>query len=420
MTTWIIEPHDPLIVRDGRPFGPIPGARASSLAFPFPSTTTGGLRNRAGLDSRGVFDRSRIDEVKALAVRGPLLVVLNDANEIENCLLPAPADGLLLAPQLAASNNSQDTTTTNTVTTDASTNEATSAIRKRLVPLALPQGAETNLPGGLAPVGLLQPDPRKPLSNPPHFWYWERYKQWLLNPELEDAVKLSELGVHGPLQEQRTHVSIDPASQAAREGALFQTRGLEFTGSIRERMALALITDQDSPAVRAGLAPLGGERRIVDWRVSQSLRQTPPLACPIELRTAVKDSGFCRVLLLTPACFSAGFMPAWLLRASDGSQRTVQAVALQRPQVVSGWDFAANGGRGSPKPTRRLAPAGTVYFLKLAGGPEIIEQWIDQIWMQCVSDDAQDRHDGFGLALIGSWDGQLHLMQQQEQTDAAN
>ena len=53
MTIWIIEPHDPLIVRDGRPFGPNPGVQATSLTFPFPSTTTGGVRTRAGLNSYG-------------------------------------------------------------------------------------------------------------------------------------------------------------------------------------------------------------------------------------------------------------------------------------------------------------------------------------------------------------------------------
>ena len=60
MTTWIIEPHDPLIFRDGRPFGPNPGARAKTLSFPFPSTTTGGVRTRAGLDKdKGTFITTR-------------------------------------------------------------------------------------------------------------------------------------------------------------------------------------------------------------------------------------------------------------------------------------------------------------------------------------------------------------------------
>ena len=77
MLTWIIEPRDPLIVRDGRPFGPTPGARAASLSFPFPSTTTGVVRTRAGLGPDGKFDTAQIERVKQIAVRGPLLVELN-------------------------------------------------------------------------------------------------------------------------------------------------------------------------------------------------------------------------------------------------------------------------------------------------------------------------------------------------------
>src|SRR5260370_11690658 len=99
MTVWIIEPHDPLIVRDGKPFGPNSGARASSLAFPFPSTTTGGLRTRAGLNTDGVFDRKKTSDVKKINVRGPLLVQLKSDtqdNRIEDWLVPAPLDALLL------------------------------------------------------------------------------------------------------------------------------------------------------------------------------------------------------------------------------------------------------------------------------------------------------------------------------------
>jgi len=95
--TWIIEPHDPLIVRDGRPFGPDPSARAISLSFPFPSTTTGGARSRAGLNSDGTFDLSQIGRVKQIKVRGPLLVQLSQSGEnIEEWMVPAPADALLL------------------------------------------------------------------------------------------------------------------------------------------------------------------------------------------------------------------------------------------------------------------------------------------------------------------------------------
>ena len=48
MTLWRIEPRGPLIVRDGRPFGLNPGARAESLDFPFPATIAGARHHRAG------------------------------------------------------------------------------------------------------------------------------------------------------------------------------------------------------------------------------------------------------------------------------------------------------------------------------------------------------------------------------------
>ena len=59
MGNWLIEPIDPLIVRDGRPFGPTPGARARTLPFPFPQTIAGAVRTRDGLDANGRFDRTQ-------------------------------------------------------------------------------------------------------------------------------------------------------------------------------------------------------------------------------------------------------------------------------------------------------------------------------------------------------------------------
>ncbi|KAF0247471.1 MAG: hypothetical protein FD167_3129, partial [bacterium] len=98
MTVWIIEPHDPLIFRDGRPFDSTPGASARSLSFPFPSTIAGGLRTQAGLDQNGDFQKSKttIDYVKSISIKGPFLVELDGESKITNWLLPAPQDAMLL------------------------------------------------------------------------------------------------------------------------------------------------------------------------------------------------------------------------------------------------------------------------------------------------------------------------------------
>lgn len=384
MSTWIIEPRDPFIARDGRPFGATPGARAASLNFPYPSTTTGGIRTRAGLDASGSFDPRHIADVKNIDVNGPLLVELNDEGEISDWLLPAPSDALLMELELRGGGY---------------------AALKRLLPFRVPANCMIDLGGELTPVGLTRPDPRKPHPSAPRFWRWEHYRRWLASP-LDYEVNLLSLGHDGPSPEIRTHIRIRPDSQAAEEGALFQTRGLEFTRALpggdlggAGTLRLALAVSADTSRVAPGLAPLGGERRIVSWRES---RQEFP-SCPDEVRDRIVAEGACRLLLLTPAVFAAGYRPSWLLSPRQGVTPELRAAAVGRAQVVSGWDFE----RRKPKPTRRLAPTGSVFFLTLRGEGEAIRSWVDSTWMRCVSDGAQDRLDGFGLAALGAWGGEI-------------
>jgi CRISPR-associated protein Cmr3 len=374
MPTWIIEPRDPLVIRDGRPFGPDPGVRAESLAFPFPSTTTGGARNRFGLDGSGVFNRDRVAAVKGLAVRGPLLVEL-DAEERLTWYAPAPADALLV---------------------DA--HEGHVQVNP-LRPLAPPPGAATSVPGDLRPVGLAARLRAKPAGAAPQFWRWDAFAAWLARPARRIAAP-AELGLGAMPRDARTHVSIADDSLTAAEGALFQTIGLAFVGPGRSRLGLAIEAAEPFPSFAGGLAPLAGERRLVTWRPSPE--GLPP--CPPAVREAIVRDGACRAVLLTPAFFAGGSRPGPLLAPSHGVTPALAAACMGRPQVVSGWDME----RGQPKPTRRLAPAGAVYFLTLAGDAAARAAWVDAHWMACVSDDADGftaGRDGFGLLALGAWDG---------------
>lgn len=416
--TWIIEPHDPLIVRDGRPFGPDPSARAESLSFPFPSTTTGGVRTRAGLKADGMFDVSQIGRVKQIKVRGPLLVQLaQNGDEIEKWLVPAPADALLLESEKKGY-----------------------VLCKQLVPLMVYEGAETsNTKDGkqfvppkpdedaetgstkdrtsLMLVGPVRPDQGKPSKETPLYWDWDAFQKWLVAPS-DHEQSLATLGNSGPSREHRLHVSMNPETLTAKDGALFETSGLEFTFPGRDnktrlsgarRLALAVVVDRrETSGIVAGLASLGGERRMVSWR-SRSDNDLPN--CSPDLLTAIVEQKACRLVLLTPACFEQGYQPGWLVEPRDGVQPSLHAIAIQRPQVVSGWRLEHPAG---PKPTRRLAPSGTVLFLSLTGDDEAIEQWVKGIWMQCVSDTVEDRNDGFGLAVLGSWSGQAGKMQEEK------
>ena len=427
MTIWLVEPRDPLIVREGRPFGPDAGASAISLPFPFPSTLAGGVRSRSALDENGAFRYERIENMspeyrggeqvlqhlKEIRIRGPLLVQLADENDdlatIEDegddlatnkdaWLVPMPDDAQLFAIDTKGR-----------------------ALLRHLVPLTSPAGAQTDfdheghekqlLLVGLESVNASQS--RKPLSHKLRYWYWKQFQTWLTDPALlenEDGVLLSSLGLEDLMRDYRQHVSMDSEKEMGKEGLLFGTSGLEFThpGEKAERLhkaqrlALALDVEdkEDKTTPQPGVAGFAGERRIVTWR--QSKKEFP--VCPDTIKKAIKSNGYCRLVLLTPASFTQGYYPTWLRTThaeSCGVEVKPQAIATRRPQVVSGWDLAL----GRPKPSRRLAPAGTVLFLFVKGSDAALDAWIEQTWMQCISDDKQDRYDGFGLAVLGTRPG---------------
>ena len=81
-TTIRIAGVDTVLFRDGRPFDTTPGAVASGLAVPYPSTLAGFVRTHAGRPS-GDWSAAR-----GIRFRGPLLTC-ND-----EILLPAPADAV--------------------------------------------------------------------------------------------------------------------------------------------------------------------------------------------------------------------------------------------------------------------------------------------------------------------------------------
>lgn len=407
--TWLIEPRDALIARDGKPFSAVvAGARASSLDFPFPSTTTGGARTRAGLNSingdASKFTKSLGDEVqREIEVRGALLAEIGD-NKVE-FLVFAPADCLIVKPEDDNDKN-----------------------RFPLVPIEDNGSTEfySNLPDNLKLLGTAETDGAtnqtklvqvkgKPQSER-RFWRWSEFEQWLIGATA-DKIDAMKFGHNGIEKDQRTHVRIRDENnvvnpyqtKANSEGGIFQTRGLEFTkrhDNLEDckKLALAVAVDYNAFAGRIdeGIAPLGGERRIVAWRKSRI--DFPK--CPQQIREAIKTHKACRLILLTPAIFKDGHLPDWS-KTENNLKVTVEAIAVNRYQTISGWDFKGKILNGKwtqcPKPTRRMCAAGTVLFLKLDG--KNIEEWIDATWMRNVSDDEQDRKDGFGLAALGVWDG---------------
>lgn len=243
--------------------------------------------------------------------------------------------------------------------------------------------------GGAFSRGSSQPGPQGEACPLPAFWYWESFLEWLL----QDApAGFAPRGHEGPVPETRTHVALDPAAQTAREGFLFQTSGLEF---VRGRRRLALVLWPEGPEPE-GVFPLGGEapRLLAERRARGSSPARgggggapPPQGGPPRLPH--------------PRLLGEAYLPKG--RAFQGA--SVVAAVVGRPLAVSGWNLK----EGKPKPSRRAVPAGSVYFVRLpeAWGEGEVRDWAEKVWFQNLSEEEQDRRDGFGLAALGLWDGKL-------------
>jgi CRISPR-associated protein Cmr3 len=388
VSVWLIEPLDPLIARDGRPAAV---GRFSTVGFPYPSMTAGAVRTRMGSEGGAfVIPKESLGELREnVIVRGPLLAEMaGEKDEISQWLAPAPRDAVFLedagkvnlkrlAPRPLRSGEAMD-----------------SLLEKDLAPLRF-HGGETY---GKPPAGI------------PAFWNWKDFETWLVSPRDRRDIELQSLGAASLPVERRAHLAIQPGERVGIDGMLFQTAGLRFLQNTRQdgpsfetrRFALSVwcrgghVAGREL-ALRPQIAPLGGERRLARW--SPALHGWPEM--PAAIREKIAETGRARLALLTPAVFEQGALPGWNGGAwpLDGSITVnVRAAAVPRPEVVSGWDLF----KGRPKRSRRLAPAGSVYFVELNGSPEDRRRWCDETWLACVSDGEQDRRDGFGLVALGT------------------
>jgi CRISPR-associated protein Cmr3 len=331
--------------------------------------------------------------VKAISVHGPLLAELDANGAPVGCFAPAPADALLID------------------------NAAGELDRWLMAPLEKPAGATTdleNVPVNGAPlqpelllVGPPRPEFRKAARRPPAFWNWQQFEEWLRAPA-DGSLAAADLGIDGPPRDRRMHVGIDPGKLTGLDGALFLTGGLSFWHNAERESPrlsgarrLGLVVDVaglGDLSIDTGFGPLGGERRLMHWRPGGDGAALPPP--PADLRQQIITDRRCRVILLTPAYFERGWWPRFLTEPRAGVAARLVAAAIGKPRTVSGWNLEVK----QPRESQRLAPAGSVFYLELTGDGDV-GAWFDQTWMQPMSDAAERRAAGFGLAAIGIYSG---------------
>lgn len=366
---------DTLLFRDGRPFSNEPGAfSARTLPVPLPGTVAGFLRTRVGNKCGWDWRNDGPTKAFAVSVAGPILLL--DGKPVFH----SPADALIYKDDKHQNK------------------EKVMCLRPRV------DNGGTNIPGGMRPMQVTEDVKPLPGYN---YWKWEEIKQWLLYSS--GSAFPVPTPVDGLPLEERVHVEISERG-TSEEGKLFTAQFLAFEkhewndSPKSEKWSILAMVQTDIKDLK-GVGQFGGENRPA---VIELASESDWPSCLDELKNALSKAKYVRMILATPAIFKNGWKPAWLdanLVGSPPSLNGVQfklvAAAVKRREAVSGWDYE----KRQPKPVRWMVPAGSVYFFEVTNGNGA--NLAKDAWLKPVSDNEQDRLDGYGLALWGIWNDNI-------------
>lgn len=457
-----LQPLGPLLLRDGRPFSAGgEESRAQSLALPLPSTLAGFVRtqwgNQTKLDWKNTDDKRLFEQLKHLH-SWPVysqLVRYEDGQETKpTFLFPAPLNAVIdkegeiyrSAPYEFAEGEG---------VSKISVSDGLDGKADDLRPLMLHRclGPQDS---GPKEVEDFKPDGGYV------YWTMAQMARWLSGKKpCKDSDTLQKIS--GPAREERTHVEIDSSSGAGKEGALFTVNYSSFESFEKPseekeergkhyRYALQVQFGRNDD-LQHSVGHLGGERRPVALaqvtQTAQAARANWGLAwfdagaldagglyetlrtelCKSDSNSDSNDKKPRRLcfVLTTPALFEHGWLPAWLSSEvanlgtsetgeQEKDQKTYQppcgvsvlgrhkvklvGAAVGRRIPVSGWRIREN----KPKAVRWAVPAGSVYFLEVSE-PLTDDEFkkFTRAFLQPLSDEQNDRRDGFGCALWGVW-----------------
>jgi len=380
-------PRDGLFCKDGRGWHTSTSGRGHALEWPWPSTLLGAVRSawgraeevRNGLCFTAKDWRERTAQV-ALGASFALRRRAGEAWTMTHRVWPAPQDALLVEGRPSV---------------------------QRLDPLA-PVLPTLGRDDDEAREALWQPrleEAAKPLPGP-RWWGEERMAAWLAGGEVpaEDRARAFDLS-----RRIQAHVGIDPERLTAGEGVLFshdviETSGREADGTMAE-WAIGLeaaLPPGDMPP----LATLGSDSRLapIETVDEHVFRPAPPVVEAFE-----GGSRGLRLVVVTPATFAAGWLPDGLVRRGDEyagqipgieGEVILRAAFVSRPLHISGWDMAANNGRGAPKPASRMVAPGAVYFVERRDGRPFDANDARAAWLLALGERTAE---GFGRVVPGVW-----------------
>jgi CRISPR-associated protein Cmr3 len=372
-------PRDGLFCKDGRGWYTSDVGRSHSHPWPPPSTIRGALRAAWGQalmarSSRALSPEQWERETRDV-VLGPVLALLRPLDQDfapAHRMWPTPADAVVVDGHI-----------------------------QRLLPRQPPRGVETL---GTGDDALLEALWRPVLSLgkpkvPPPFWTEDALGGWL-----RGACPTSP-GHVGPPRRVDVRVTLNADTQTAEPGMLYQTPILETldglgSGAREWALGLECSLPSDAPDFPRGPLGLGGKRRLtLAARLSPALFAQP--------RDLPEHSPGLRLILATPAHFQRGWLPDGLERGEHAGrpawvgtvpgvegQVVLRSALVNRPLELSTWDMVRREARA----TRRLVPAGSVYFFERVDGRAFTS--LHALWLAAWG---TGHEEGLGRVLPGHW-----------------
>lgn len=381
MNAYLIESLAPLAFRAGKPFGS--QASQEDATFPLPSTGAGLIRYLALKQQKVADSYKDSDYQKLLKVQcyGVYLARFDDDKQ-PIILLPKPANCLCIE------------------------NDEGKMQLIRLAPKDFDENCGSDLPSALLYMRTVNEKGEvievkgKP-KNTIKFWQLQDVIDWQKGIDL-DYDTIANNGLTNISVDIRTHNALDDETLAVVEGDLFQTASFDLNyrkndiGFDDKRLGFVILSNQD---LDNDLATFGGERRLSYFK---SLKEYSFLPQSQILDNINQQGGFC-ITLMTPAIFAQGYLPKWIEQKTmigtlpSGASVKLVAAAVERYQAVSGWDSV----KWQPKATRKAVSAGAMYWFELQDS-KLDEQ--DLVFLHSpLSDDEFDKADGFGMAIVSSW-----------------
>lgn len=266
------------------------------------------------------------------------------------------------------------------------------------------QGAGSDLPDGLQPVTSSM-ETKGQTATRPAVVAVVQLLDWMRGNAVDvDAIRNRCDGQPWQI-ERRTDVGIDRNSFAAENGRLFQTEGLDFGATRIEhggrpngwRDEHFMMLARATAGIDEGTVTFGGERRL-SWRQAQTGDALPQ---PADWANTL-SKGFA-LSLITPALFDDGWKSGLANESRvpgiTGLRVKLRAAVLDRWQGISGWDLREQ----RPRAARKAVASGATYWFEVLDGDAT---QLSQLWLIALSDDDQDRRDGFGIALPRPWNPQ--------------